>query len=75
MNDLEGLLNNQKLSLAIDTVVTDNDVAGLLLPGTQAVSEVIDKCWSDRVFIHSLAHQFWKMTLQVRQRHIRSTPI
>ena len=49
-----------------------SDPSGVfLLPQSIKVCEMIQQCWSDEVYIHGLAHRFWKLTLQLLSRYSR----
>ena len=41
----------------------------LLLPQSAKLVEMVRQCWSDQVYIHGLAHRFWKLTLQLIVRY------
>ncbi|KAG0212364.1 Conserved oligomeric Golgi complex subunit 2, partial [Mortierella sp. GBA30] len=39
------------------------------LPASVTVLRAIERCWSDDVYIYSIAHSFWKFTLQIMARY------
>ncbi|KAI8144116.1 hypothetical protein BJV82DRAFT_644216 [Fennellomyces sp. T-0311] len=68
VNSVEDLLNNPKTSMAMEDTTKPGD-KGLALPATRAVSNAIEQCWSDNVFLYGLSHRFWKLTLQLLRRY------
>ncbi|KAI9484960.1 oligomeric golgi complex component, COG2-domain-containing protein [Zychaea mexicana] len=68
VNGVEDLLNDPKASIATDDLNKPGD-KGLALAATRAVSNAIEQCWSDHVFLYGLSHRFWKLTLQLLRRY------
>ncbi|KAF7726149.1 Conserved oligomeric Golgi complex subunit 2 [Apophysomyces ossiformis] len=66
VSDGEELLNDSNASISVEKLQARND---FVLPGSKAISEAIEKCWSDHVFLHGLSHRFWKLTLQLLRRY------
>ncbi|KAI9311812.1 oligomeric golgi complex component, COG2-domain-containing protein [Dichotomocladium elegans] len=67
VNGVEDLLNDPGASVDHGNVQPSPDC--LALPATKAVSHAIDQCWADNVFLYSLSHRFWKLTLQLLKRY------
>ncbi|KAI8580015.1 hypothetical protein K450DRAFT_238952 [Umbelopsis ramanniana AG] len=42
---------------------------GVNLLTTKAISNAIHQCWSEQIYIYTLSHRFWKMTLQLIRRY------
>ncbi|KAI7849841.1 hypothetical protein BDC45DRAFT_546809 [Circinella umbellata] len=68
INSVEELLNDPKASIAADNLSKPTE-KGLALAATLAVSNAIEQCWSDNVFLYGLSHRFWKLTLQLLRRY------
>lgn len=78
VKNVEDLLNNPTGSTVIQQPPSSSSGGGgdsgesyhLAFAATRAISQAIEKCWSDHIFLYSLSHRFWKLTLQVhRVRH------
>lgn len=66
VKNVEDLLNNPTASTAIQQPPSDAPGENhLAFAATRAISQAIEKCWSDHIFLYSLSHRFWKLTLQV----------
>jgi hypothetical protein len=46
-----------------------------LLNCTEVVMASIQKCWDPSVFISTLTHRFWKMTLQILARFSKAASV
>ncbi|CAO3624192.1 unnamed protein product [Cunninghamella echinulata] len=66
---VEDFLNDSKKSVALDSDFQNNKSTSFILPGTITISQAIDKCWADNVFLFVLSHKFWKLTLQLLRRY------
>lgn len=42
---------------------------GFVLRETQTCWSAIEECWSEGIFIETLAHKFWKLTMQMLSRY------
>ncbi|CDH54964.1 conserved oligomeric golgi complex subunit 2 [Lichtheimia corymbifera JMRC:FSU:9682] len=76
VKNVEDLLNNPTGSTVIQQPPTSSTGGGdsgeqyhLAFAGTRAISQAIEKCWSDHIFLYSLSHRFWKLTLQLTKRY------
>ncbi|KAF6027504.1 COG2 [Bugula neritina] len=65
LQDIAGTM--EKCFLTPWTANTENSVYSLSLSHT--VQSCIEKCWRKGVFLPSLAHRFWKLTLQILARY------
>ncbi|KAI8336861.1 oligomeric golgi complex component, COG2-domain-containing protein [Choanephora cucurbitarum] len=64
IKDIEPFLSDLQQS-----VVVHNSKDSACLLGTKVVTEAVERCWSDQVFLYALSHRFWKLTLQLLKRY------
>lgn len=70
VKNVEDLLNNPTASTAIQQPASDSPGENhLAFAATRSISQAIEKCWSDHIFLYSLSHRFWKLTLQLTKRY------
>ena len=53
------------VAAAVDTSYIGTATNGYSLKVFDELTSCLQRCWSEGVFLHQLAHRFWKLTLQV----------
>ncbi|KAI8086471.1 oligomeric golgi complex component, COG2-domain-containing protein [Halteromyces radiatus] len=60
VTDVEEHLVDSKKGLALDTSKSPTNKTNLVLPGTKAIAQAIEKCWADNVFLYLLCrYNLW----------------
>ncbi|KAI9257611.1 hypothetical protein BY458DRAFT_535220 [Sporodiniella umbellata] len=65
-------LKLREIVISVEETLTSTSSAkdkNSTLTETKAITDAIQKCWSDQVYLYSLAHRFYKLTLQLIKRY------